>query len=69
MTPEEAGKKWCPFAASRVVTVPTLTGPPTVAAFGEGPSTTCVASDCAAWVWSEPATDGACGLTNDHGAF
>lgn len=69
MTPEEAGKKWCPFAASRVVTGPTLTGPPEVATFGTRPTVMCLAGDCAAWVWSEPGVDGACGLVNDAGAI
>lgn len=53
MTEDEASRKWCPFAASRVVTCET-TGGMTMMNFQhrpdqQGPTVLCIASDCMAW--------------------
>jgi hypothetical protein len=49
MTEAEAIKKWCPLAASRVVTFPNGE----TVMFGDKPSVCCIASRCGWWqrIW------------------
>ena len=52
MTEVEAKQKWCPFAASRVVTLPRNDGNVRGASFGlaDGSAETrCIATACMAW--------------------
>lgn len=50
MTQEEAMKRWCPFASSRVLR--TFPDQAVTYAVDEVATVTCIASDCMAWRWS-----------------
>ena len=71
MTQAEAKIKWCPFAVSRSVVLPS--GGSVAAALDNAVTPLCLGSDCMAWRWQTEntfdgrgirvsATDGYCGL-------